>query len=691
MEPLTPASGDAQSTGAPTEERAALTRDLSEFLIELSIALHRHAMYPEGHPSLAPAVTRVMDRLLPLLENRGALSLGVARNQLVIEGVATDAQHPVLRDLAGRLHRHHLGAVTVRPGISTRELGEALAVLAVEADQVHQPLGLGDPQRLHQWDHLRLYPVTYERLELVDGSGAPADEAEQQRETRTRAAQLWIGLARAALAADDAESTEPAVVARAIARHARGDAYAQVVVGYMLQMADELRAAGGETADLRRRMSSLIQSLDSGTVRRLLEMGGDGAQREKFLLSAAEGLTANAVIDLVRAAGGTPGGQTISHAMLRMLRKLAHHAESGGARRRVADTAVRDQVTALIRGWSLADPNPDAYRAALERMASTTASDPAATDERRAEPQRLIQMALEIGISGEPVTRAVNAVVAAGEIGWLVGQLRDAPASAASDAIWAALITPERIHAVADAEHVDAAVLDALISRAGLDAVPYLLDALTVSESLFARSVLLKRIAALGDAVGPLVVERLTGRPWYALRNMLGILSELAHLPEGFAALPYLQHDEPRVRREALRILIRQTETRERAIVSALTDRDPRNQWVGLQAAFEACPETAVPLVVSAALEGEASETRALAIRVLGSIRQPVALETLLSIAAPRWRLVGRKFPPKSEELLAALRTLHAFADDARAREVLAAAARAKDPDIARAALAAQT
>jgi len=29
-------------------EKAALSRELADFLIELSIALHKHAMYPEG-------------------------------------------------------------------------------------------------------------------------------------------------------------------------------------------------------------------------------------------------------------------------------------------------------------------------------------------------------------------------------------------------------------------------------------------------------------------------------------------------------------------------------------------------------------------------------------------------------------------------------------------------------------------
>src|SRR5207253_10029908 len=68
----------------PASERATLSRDLADFLIELSIALHKHAMYPEGHPSLAPAAAGVTRRAERLLQDRSTLSLGVARQQLVI-------------------------------------------------------------------------------------------------------------------------------------------------------------------------------------------------------------------------------------------------------------------------------------------------------------------------------------------------------------------------------------------------------------------------------------------------------------------------------------------------------------------------------------------------------------------------------------------------------------------------------
>src|SRR2546429_8604639 len=279
---------------APSGERATLSRDLADFLIELSIALHKHALYPEGHPSLAPAAAGVTRRAGLLLEDRATLSLGVARQQLVIEGVATDPKHPVLAELAAGLHRPHLGAVTFRRGVEAGEMASVLKTLAVDAERSGQPLGLGAPERLRAWVNVQLHALTYERLELVD-DGPPVSER------GARAAQAWVGLARAALTAqagdDRPTPTEPAVIARAIDDHPRTDAaaYDQVIVGYLLQIADELKTAGSaEAVALRRRTSRLIRALKPETLRRLVDMGGDFTQRRKFVYDSTDGMAGRA-------------------------------------------------------------------------------------------------------------------------------------------------------------------------------------------------------------------------------------------------------------------------------------------------------------------------------------------------------------------------------------------------------------
>src|SRR5207245_11650028 len=94
--------------------------------------------------------------------------------------------------------------------------------------------------------------------------------------------------------------------------------------------------------------------------------GGEQSRRANFRLDDSRGVTVEEVIDLVKAASAAEG-QTVSHSMLRMLSKLAHHPSMTGPRGKT-DPTVRDVMRRLIDDWSLDDPNPEAYRQALESL-----------------------------------------------------------------------------------------------------------------------------------------------------------------------------------------------------------------------------------------------------------------------------------------------------------------------------------
>ena len=674
---------------APSGERTTLSRDLADFLIELSIALHKHAMYPEGHPSLAPAAAGVTRRAELLLEDRTTLSLGVARQQLVIEGVATDPKHPVLAELAARLHRHHLGAVTFRRGVETAEVASVLKTLAVDAERSGQPLGLGAPERLRAWAHAQLHPLTYERLELVE-EDAPASER------GARAAQLWVGLARAALTAqagndDQPTPTEPAVIARAIDEHPRTDAaaYDQVIVGYLLQIAEELKTAGSADAvALRRRTSRLIRALKPETLRRLVDMGGDFTQRRKFVHDSADGMAVDAVLEIVRAAADS-SHQTISHSLVRMLSKLAAHAEGGAPEvRPQADAALRDQVRRLLEGWTLTDPNPDAYGAALQRMARAAPARAATGGEYATEPDRIVAMALEVDTVNAHVLGAADRVAQEGRLGQLLDALAEVPESqGAASQVWARLATADVVRQLAMREPVDFKTLERLVPRVGLLAAAPLLDALAAAEARGVRRGLLAQLARMGPEIAPVVIPRLEDSRWYVTRNMLALLEDLSPLPPGFSAAAYLRHADARVRWQAVKVQVKLPAARDEALALGLQDHDPRTLRLalGLAVALQSCPDSAVPVLTGRATERALPpDVRTLAVRALGHARAPAALTTLLRLASTGRTLFGReKLPPKSPELLAALAGLASgWQQDPRARALLRRAAGSSDPDI---------
>jgi hypothetical protein len=675
----------------PRSERVALSRELSEFLVELSIALHRHSMYPTGHPSLEPALDGVVRRAERLLQDRPSIALGVARRQLIIEGVATDPNQPVLRRLAEGLHRHHIGAVSILRGVQPHEVGEALRVLATEAES-GSPLGFKRDGQVTSWPHVKLHPLMFDGLTIVDDASRPGEAIEGQK--RSRDAELWVGLARAAMATEDVGAdvaTEPSVVAKAIDEHPRAEAYDQVIVGYLLQIARELSTASGDTADdLRRRSSQLIASLRPDTLRRLVNLGGDRAQRAQFVLEASHGMAVDAVIEIVKAAGEA-SGQSISHGLVRMLSKLAMHAEMGTelARPR-ADVELREQVGRLLQDWRLEDPNPETYGRVLQHLATKSQAEPAPMSLVVAEdpdPLRLVQMSLESGAFGPLADKALDEIMLSGRVGAVLELLGSRPEAATelADAFLARLTRPEMLKAMLDGDQVDLAGLDSLLPRLSIGSFGPLLDALGSSPNRAVRRRLLDRLSQIDADIGPLVVVRLKDERWFVQRNMLVLLERSGRLPEGFSPLPWTTHPDARVRCEAVRLQLRLPHERELGVVSALNDVDSRVVHLGLTAVQHDCPpQLRGRLIELAVTPDSGDEIRYLAVSALRRIRDTSVLDALLQVAHGGRSLLGRpRLPPKTPALVAALRALaETWDDDPRAASILSLAARSPDPDL---------
>jgi hypothetical protein len=666
--------------------RTSVSREVNDFLVELSVALHKHGMYPLGHPSLGPAAESVTRQAERLMGGNEILAFGVARHQLIVDGVATDPQQPVLRRLAESLHRYHLGAISLLRGLHPDEVATILRALAVEPDRPDQE---GAASQLPQCPHIRLHPLTFDGLTI--GANEPEDDVAS---SASRSAILWVGLAQAAMAGEEpagaAATPEPDAVADAIDRHHGAEAYDQVVVGYLLQIAAELKSTTGTDAEaLRRRTARLISALKPETLRRLLTMGGHSAQRNQFVLDATHGMAVDSVIDIVKAAADA-NGQTISHGLMRMLTKLSTQAESGhDAGKSSADSALREQVQRLLSDWELADPNPDDYRHMLQYLA--TAVPTGARHEQAAESLnalRLVQMSLEVGTWGPLVDRAITTCVKEGGAPALVAMLGQVPdgSSECAERLRASLAQPLAIGAIASQEPLDEATLDYLMPFLSIDGYGALLDVLASSQSRVTRRKLLDRLARTTlDVVGIVARRLLKDNRWYVQRNMLLLLARLGRVPEGFQVAPWVGHIDPRVRVEALRLQVEQAGQREIALRTALRDTDPRVVRVGVAAAQQDCPARVVPFLIEVVQGTRMPEdVRLAAVQALGRSRERTAFDALLALVDGGRNIIGRRrLLPKSPMLVAGLRALATtWRSDPIAASLVALAAASTDEDL---------
>ena len=691
--PASPLSPPSSPSRAPV---ATLSRDLADFLLELSITLNKHAIYPTKHPLLDVAIDGVATRLAMLLvDDRDALSIGVARRQLIIEGVATDPTNPVLKELAERLHKHHIGAVKFVRGIGRDELADALAALALDPVRTDKPIGF-DTERLGEiWQHVRYFPLTYDKLQLIEDDGSGEKPSADQLAS-SRATLLWIGLARAALVSDASQAgktteqdentaLEPATVARAIDEHQREEAYDQVIVGYLLQIGDELRnAEGPEAAALQRRVSHLVGSLKDSTLEKLLEMGGDRKQRRKFLLDASQGVTVEAVIDLVKAASAAEG-QTVSHSMLRMLTKLGNHP-SGSSTRGRTDPSIRDVMRRLVDDWTLDDPNPEAYRAVLQEMSTSKSgsSDPKLQDSvaTECEPERMVQIAVEIGAFGPQVTSAMIDLCQTGQAELLLDLVERAPSAEAGAPVWNFLVEQRIYESILSVQRVDIPLAARFAQRIGPSAIPLLLRAAISHDDAKLRAQFYEAIQPMGDDAGPAIVEVLAEAMPMVQRELLALIGKLGVLPREFSPKDFLPSPEPLLRREALRLMLREPNDRDNAVMHALADPDDRVVFIGLTAAQEKCPPEAAAVIRQRVDAGDLdAQLRTMGIKLAAQAQTPENLAWLLDFVLGEARWPRRpKLKPSTPEMLAALGILATvWRADANAASAIALAEQSKD------------
>jgi hypothetical protein len=676
-----PRPAAVSSTTSRARAVSALSRELADFLVEFSIVLHKRSMYPPGHPHLQDSADRFARRMSVLLRTRESVSLGVARHRLVFEDVTTDPNNALLRDLAHRLHRHRIAVVHVKRGATPQEIEELLAALSSDAQRGAGPLGKRLDQ-VSQWEHIKLRPVGYDKFALQDSVDRDDSGELPERDS-------WVELAQLALSNDkgsNAEEVDPLVMAEAIGRKSGEVAYDRVVLGYLARVAEEMsRRKGGIETQLIQRISRLIQALDPTTLRRLLEASSDRAERRRFVLNASQVLAADAVMEVVEAAAQV-SHQTISHNLLRLLHKLAHHAESGPSNiRAAAEGALRTNVAKLIEDWQLEDPNPGQYNAVLEAMARRTSAEYAMeTVQLGCDADVVLKMALELECVGPAVYEAVEDLLSRRQLVAIAGYLENAPQTSMTADLWRYIATPERLDRELAAAPLDQEAVSILVERIGTSAADSLLDRLASADDRSTRAAILKQLLALGPQAGKVAVARLPNAPWFVQRNILVLLGRLGSWPSGFTPASYADNPDPRIRREAIKLMLDSPEQHGDGVLRGLRDSDEGIVALSLAGAVDSAPAEALPLVHRIAIDPRRpAESRVLAVRILARSKTAQAKQVLQELVVNRRRWFGRRLAPKSPELLAALSGLAThWRDDPAAADVLAQARQHSDPDI---------
>ncbi|MGH7507541.1 MAG: hypothetical protein ACRELX_17950, partial [Longimicrobiales bacterium] len=305
-------------------------------------------------------------------------------------------------------------------------------------------------------------------------------------------------------------------------------------------------------------------------------------------------------------------------------------------------------------------------------------------------PERLVQLAIETGVVGRAVWNALAELVEADRGRDVVDLLKAvSEPNPATAAIGSRFATARELAQLLREEPVDFEAIDVLVRLMGVNAASTLLETLAESRSRGTRRGVFQRLASLGPEIGSFVEARLRDSRWFVLRNMLALLREAQCPTPPFVCDRFLTHDDARVRREAVLLLLREPRWRDRVFCEALKDENRDVVRALLQEARSGLPDAAVPVLAKRITDPAfPPELRVLALHLLGSKSSMLALDALLHYAQAGRTLFGKpRLAGKSPEMVAAVSGLaRGWPGDRRVRALLDSAARSRDAEVSRAA-----
>jgi hypothetical protein len=496
----------------------------------------------------------------------------------------------------------------------------------------------------------------------------------------------WAELARSAGQEDD-KNVDPAELVRLVNSSPHAFLIGHRIYGALKSSAESRLTDQIAAAAEHDRASRLIVGLKPDVLASALASQANLGDRRNVLNAAADVISPAAVHSLAIAAAASYQ-QPASEVLDLLLRKLETEAtQFSGSARVQADQAFRSLVHELIYTWSSA--SVDTTATGFEHLFQEVEKERPKSSVPL-EPERIVYLALETGAVGSVLWSAVAELTADDNPRHLLGMLKSAPeGSRAALMIAQQFANPQRLTLLLREEPVDFDAIDALLRHMQLAAGETLLDELIQSNSRVTRRGIIERLARLGPGLEPMILERMKDERWFVLRNMLHVMNESGSPTTRVPVSNYQNHSDPRVRREAMLLLFKDSVARDRALANAFKETDPAMLRVALREARNGLPDVGVPVLAKRILESDfPPEFRVPSIQLLGRSRSLLALDPLLKFVAGGTTLMGKpKLAANTPEMIAALKGLaRTWANERRAKILLELAAASSDPQVAAAA-----
>ncbi len=577
------------------------TRLLSEFLYALNIARRQVAVYPPGHPMIASASEKLLALLENVLEFRREVTLGIARDTLLLDGKQLDPANPVYRDLATNLFNARVVSLTIQGGVTADEVRQFFEVLSYPHEKIAAGGGLTAMLTATGVRGFRAQEIDYRAFHATEVAALNAPRTSVGNDDP---AVLWKAFANGMVSGSidpdgvlqlPQEQFDPVLLAEVLNRE-QESVKGRVAETYDHAIADFLKQSNRQqlnvqsSQELFDRLGLLIERLSPELRRRFLN---STLQWLSTRPDQATGVLANwSHSTIADALEQVEADQLqVPRILMDILGKLGGHSQATDSQRKITAVASRNNeqtaelLNKLFRDGGIESYVPDDYADALAVLA--TADVETSLDSTQVEGLMdtlnghalewqfcailldLMEQDIRVG-SDEVIARNLEELafyfLECGDFASLTG-IHDHLSRLLDDPHTSSSVTVTRTRDIFAGENFIFLVLDGLdvwgkeqypairemIGKIGLPFVAPLLNRLAEESVMSRRRLYMECVKRIGARAFDSIVARLGDPRWYVVRNLVILLRELND-PEALRPLSRLfGHAHPKVQYEVIR------------------------------------------------------------------------------------------------------------------------------------------
>lgn len=680
------------------------TSALSSLVMELNIARRNFRSYPKDHPIVVASFNKVINCYDNLLNLYREITIGVARDTLLIGDETLDKKNLVFQDFAKVLYEHGIAALMLQPGLKIDELRNFNIILSLKREDVIGYGGIATVWEKSKIKSLAIVPIQYDLFSSteVESVSAPQQSSEQ--------IDLWESFTRGIIngtlgniqARNDIsnfdDDVDPETLAILLNRQLSSPDLAKNLEFSSALNAIELQATkpveiniNSKTKASCEKLAIFVNKLDPNLRRKFLSSGFDknslsgSSLTEEIVSRFSDETIIETMDDIKQDRINLPTG------ILKLIQKLSIHAidrQHDQALKLQHEYDINQKIRGIFCEHESEDFTPESHKITLERIVSidqTCQLDEAesveisSTLDSHLIENHLSDIILRLMIlddDEEHTQHLVNSLsetyyylLQTGDYEQLVHLIKQCDSPEIPINIRRQLRSnytsrdclEEMLVGLTTWGKPKYIIINNLIKIVGEPFIEVLLDRLAEEENLSLRRFLMDRIQEFGSLARDAIICRLSDNRWFVLRNFIiilrtlndnSILEHIRHL---------MHHSNIRVRQEALRTCLQfQDPAAERQVLYDMSSNDRETQLAAIALAEKSRSidvfKKLLSIISKPGLSNIEYELKSAAIQALGEIGKADAIPELAKVLASKSLLYNRQLSKLKSEITRSLR-----------------------------------